>query len=158
MKISDMNLSEIGKKLTQEDLSELESKLNIILSSDYKVFLLQNNGGTPDKMIGLDFIEIDPNTNKSFDQGTDVQYFYDIDLVITAYGNLIAEELIPEKYISFACDSCGNAILLCSDASENNGKVYFANHGLYNQTTGAWVITEIASSFDEFIGKLEIEI
>lgn len=150
-----MKLLDIGKKLTKDDLSELENKLNILLSSDYRIFMLQNNGGTPDKMIGLSFIEIDPVTRKAFNQGTDVQYFYNLDELYDAYENLLPEELIPKKYISFACDSGGNEILLCCDESENNGKIYFSNHELYEPITGLWVRTEIANSFNEFISSLE---
>lgn len=44
--IKSMKSINVGVKLTEDDISEVESELDVKLSQDYKAFLLQNNGGS----------------------------------------------------------------------------------------------------------------
>ena len=150
-----MNLHGIGEKITAEDISNLEDKLGISLSLDYKEFLLKNNGGYLDDFLCTNtFTETDPESNKTFSQSTNVDKFYSLEEVLEEYEENLDDPIIPEKFAGIAYDSNGNQILLCADDSENNGKIYFANHELYDPETDYWVLSVIADSFTEFLNSL----
>ena len=70
------------------------------------------------------------------------------------YENLIGE-VLPEDagYISIACDSCGNDILLCVD-NTNFGRVYFGDHDMLDPETDYLGLSLIANSFTDFVNSL----
>lgn len=151
-----MELTNIGEKLTEDDISKVESELNVILPQDYKNFLLQNNGGSPTENFVFDFTQIMPESGKPFDNSSVIREFSTLSELPFFYGNLIGEEVIPEKFLPIASDPFGNEILLCAD--ENNyGKIYFGDHETYDPETDYWLITELADSFTEFIHKLYLD-
>ena len=53
-----------------------------------------------------------------------------------------------------AYDSSGNVFLLYLGADDNYGKVYFANHEMFDPDTDFFVITNIADDFDTFVNSL----
>lgn len=148
-------LVDVGEAITERDIREVEEELDVVFPDDYKAFLLKNNGGLPKDDIAVEFVETDPSTNEKYQQGCDIQFFSELREVPEFYENLIGEELIPEKFISIACDSFGNEILLCADESEDYGKVYFGNHEMYHPETGQYVLSIIANSFSELLDKFE---
>ena len=150
-----MKLSEIGEIISEDDIRKLETKLNLKFPTEYKKFLLQNNGGMPEEEVEFSFIEIDVTTRKSFEQGSDIQYFYNTDEMIESYENLVCEELINKTYIPIACDSFGNEILLCLNPNENYGCVFFSDHESTNLDDSFWSVSKIADSFNKFIDMLK---
>lgn len=151
-----MELTNIGEKLTEQDILNLEHKLNVNLPQDYKGFLLQNNGGSPVEDWVFDFTQILPESGKPFDNSSVIRKFSTLSELPVFYDNLIGEELIPEKFLPIASDPGGNQILLCTNEN-NHGKIYFADHGMYDLETDYWLMTELADSFTEFINKLYLD-
>ncbi len=151
-----MELTDVGEKLTNYDILNLEQELNLQLPQDYKNFLLKNNGGAPVQDWVFDFTQIIPESGKPFDNSSVIREFSTLSELPFFYGNLIGEELIPEKFLPIASDPFDNQILLCAD--ENNyGKIYFADHEMYDSETDHWLMTELADSFTEFINKLYLD-
>lgn len=149
-----MELFEIGKIITEKDLNELETKLKVKFSMEYKAFLEKNNGGMPKEALGFRFIEKDIETQKTWEQGSDIHYFYNVDEMLEAYENLTYECMIPNDYIPIACDSFGNNILLCLNLQKNYGGVFFANHEIEKTNKGFDNISFVANSFNEFLDSL----
>lgn len=151
-----MELINVGEKLVEQDISKVEKELDVKLPHDYKAFLLQNNGGSPVEDWVFDFIQILPESGKPFENSSVIREFSTLSDLPFFYGNLIGEELIPEKFIPIASDPFGNEILLCAD--ENNcGKIYFGDHETYDPKTDYWLMTELANSFTEFVDKLYLD-
>ena len=146
-----MKLSEIGEKITEKEINFLETTLEVKIPQDYKDFLLKNNGGIPEEIQMFSFCEIDPENGKEYEMETDIQNFSSINDIPFYYKNLIGARAIPEKYLSIACDSCGNEILLCANEFENYGKIFFGNHEMYHPETNYFNMTLIADSFTEFL-------
>lgn len=151
-----MKFTEVGEMITENYIQELETKINLLFSTQYKNFLLQNNGGMPEDDVEFTFTEIDPETNEKYKQGSDIHYFYNTDEMMNAYENLICEKLIQDDYLPIACDSFGNQILLYLGSGKENGAVYFSNHEVVNPNDTFWVASKVADSFNEFIDKLHI--
>lgn len=154
--IKSMKLINVGVKLTEDDISEVENELDVKLSQDYKAFLLQNNGGSLTENLVFDFTQIMPESGKPFDNSSILREFSILSDLPFFYGNLIGAEVIPEKSLPIASDPFDNEILLCAD--ENNyGKIYFGDHETYDPETDYWLLTELANSFTEFIDKLYLD-
>lgn len=151
-----MNLIDGGEKVTERQIVELEHSLSVLLPQGYKDFLLEHNGGIPEKDTSFRFMERDSQTGEPFDMESDIQNFSKLEELPFFYQNLIEEEVIPPKYLSIACDSCGNEILLCADESNNYGKIYFGNHEEFDPETNYYNLSVIANSFLEFMAKLSV--
>jgi cell wall assembly regulator SMI1 len=98
-------LNDNNPTVTPERLAELESQLDNKLPQDYKSFLLEHNGGTPEKTL----FQI-----PDCDGDALVDYFLGID---RPNGDLLdwKEELaddLGEEYLPIAFDPGGNALLL----------------------------------------------
>lgn len=144
-----MKLTDIGAPVAEKDLQQLEAELGVILPADYQEFLLLNNGGMPEEDVEFEFIEIDSATGERYDQGSDIQYFYNIDELLEAYQNLTDEGLIEKDSVPIASDSFGNTILLCRDG------VFFVNHEIEVADGETSPASFVASSFNEFINMLK---
>ena len=123
--MENMKLKNSSESITINEIIQLEKKMDIKLPGDYKDFLIKNNGGIPEETLMFSFCEIDPENGRKYDIGTDIQNFSNINEIPFFYENLKGAGAIPEKYLSVACDSCGNEILLCVNEFENYGKVFF---------------------------------
>lgn len=150
-----MKMHDIGKKINNEEILKLEKKINGKLSDEYKDFLLENNGGyVDDYLVTSKFIENDSTASEKYYQSTSPDRFYNIDELLEEYEDNIYDPVLPDGYISIAYDTGGNQIVICIDDSSDNGKIYFANHELYDSLTGFWIITKLYDSFNEFINSL----
>ena len=67
-----MELFDEGIKLTKEDISKYEKKMNTKFPEAYVNFLLESNGETPEEDLAFDFIDIASNKKNS----TDIREFY----------------------------------------------------------------------------------
>jgi hypothetical protein len=147
------------------EIKKFEKKLNIELPKDYIEWLLQYNGGRPEKD-GCDVIEMisevsdgflvnwfyglkyDPTYNESYELYDSYESFFD---------------RMPKELIPIACDPGGNQICLGVVKGEHYGKVYFWDH---EEEAQNFVVPEeietpwwenvylVANSFEEFINKL----
>lgn len=149
-----MKIINSGKKVSKQDILLIEKELQVSFPEDYKEFLLIHNGGEPADEIGLSFLETDYETNEQFEQEIDIQSFSMLEELPEFYENLIGE-VLPEDagYISIACDSCGNDILLCVD-NTNFGRVYFGDHDMLDPETDYLGLSLIANSFTDFVNSL----
>jgi hypothetical protein len=142
--------------LNEHIIHPIEKFLDVNFTKDYKDFLLNVNGGRPNKA-AFKFI----NNNN----GSIVQQFYGIN-ENGNYGNLLQQYKynrfrIPNNMIHIGSDCGGNQILL-SIKNPDRGKVYFWDHELEADTDNGEVpsydnLTLIANSFDEFLSKLYSE-
>ncbi|MFD1415979.1 SMI1/KNR4 family protein [Oceanobacillus jeddahense] len=134
-------------KLTLKELVTFESKNNVNFPNDYKEFLLEHNGGYPDKSI----FKI---------RGNEEQYesilnvFYGVG---DMYDNLqkiliFSDELLDVGFVPIADDSGGNQICI-GVSKENFGDLYFWEHELGNENELDNLFF-ISSSFQLFLHAL----
>lgn len=130
---------------TSEKISEFEKKYDIVLSHDYKDFLMKYNGGET------------PKTN--FSKGkvkTDIRKFYGFteenqysDLRFVLNGGL-GEELISGFRLPIATNSFGDYFVI-RVSEEKNGEISFIYHD------NPQVEIKIASNFKEFVSLCKSE-
>ncbi|MDR2492647.1 MAG: SMI1/KNR4 family protein [Coriobacteriales bacterium] len=149
-----MNITDSGEKLSEKDIAEFEEQFGIKLPSDYKAFMLENNGGTPEGEWAFDFFEaVREEESDSVIRGFDILYINetmeDDDLKV-GYTALLESGQIPDTLMPIAEDPYGNIVLLVV-RGEHYGSVLFGNHELEEPETGHIVTSFIAGSFTEFL-------
>ena len=154
-----MELFDEGIKLTKEDISKYEKKMNTKFPEAYVNFLLESNGETPEEDLAFDFIDIASNKKNS----TDIREFYifypegesSYDDIIKVNSIMKPEGLVPEECLVFADDSAGNPICM-KTGGENQERIFLCDHELENANNGYLLMSKVADSFNEFIEKLYI--
>lgn len=150
-----MELRNSGNPVNNIQIATLKEKTSLKLPKEYEGFLQLNNGGYVDGFfVTPKFIEIDPESGKAYSQSSNVEKFYSVDEILEEYEANQEDPAWDENYLPIAYDSSGNVFLLCLFEDENYGKVYFANHELFNPVTDFFVTTNIADSFDAFVDSL----
>lgn len=150
-----MELRNSGNPVNNIQIATLKEKTSLKLPKEYERFLQLNNGGYVDGFfVTPKFIEIDPESGKAYSQSSNVEKFYSVDEILEEYEANQEDPAWDENYLPIAYDSSGNVFLLCLFEDENYGKVYFANHELFNPVTDFFVTTNIADSFDAFVDSL----
>ena len=150
-----MELRNSGNPVNNIQIATLKEKTSLKLPKEYERFLQLNNGGYVDGFfVTPKFIEIDPESGKAYSQSSNVEKFYSVDEILEEYEANQEDPAWDENYLPIAYDSSGNVFLLCLLEDENYGKVYFANHELFNPVTDFFVTTNIADSFDAFVDSL----
>ena len=150
-----MELRNSGNPVNNIQIATLKEKTSLKLPKEYERFLQLNNGGYVDGFfVTPKFIEIDPESGKADSQSSNVEKFYSVDEMLEEYEANQEDPAWDENYLPIAYDSSGNVFLLCLFEDENYGKVYFANHELFNPVTDFFVTTNIADSFDAFVDSL----
>lgn len=150
-----MELRNSGNPINNIQIATLKEKTSLKLPKEYERFLQLNNGGyVDDFFVTPKFIEIDPESGKAYSQSSNVEKFYSVDEILEEYEANQEDPAWDENYLPIAYDSSGNVFLLCLFEDENYGKVYFANHELFNPVTDFFVTTNIADSFDAFVDSL----
>ncbi|MEP3478590.1 MAG: SMI1/KNR4 family protein [Fuerstiella sp.] len=108
---------------SQSDISKLEDLVGATLPEEYRQFLVESNGGKPQK--------------RSFDcadgdNGGSVRAFFALSSSSKPFSLEkacdIYEGRIPSLTLPIACDSFGNLILLSLDSNRQRGSVYFWDH------------------------------
>lgn len=131
--------------VSEHDLSDLESSLDVVLPKDYRRFLLQHNGGVP-------------QPRRFVIPGCDGEALVDVFLGIRTSNDIAdwVEELdddLPAGFLPIGFDPGGNALLL--DTTDGAGKVYYWDSGRHFATSSDLENTyPIASSFTDFLGSL----
>ena len=85
---------------------------------------------------------------------SNIDKFYSIDEILEEYRANQEEPAWDKNYLPIACDSSGNVFLLFLGEDDNYGKVYFANHEMFDPATDYFAITCIADNFDNFVNSL----
>lgn len=140
----------MGRPLADEDIAELEKKLEVTLPEDYKVFLKQNNGGRPHPsyfpIIGFDKNPI----------GT-IQVFFRIDGPIKSskldWNYQTFRGRIPDNLFPIACEDGGSLICISLTGSDK-GAVYYWNYYGESQPPSYDNVYQIAGTFQDFLKSI----
>ncbi|WP_430535384.1 SMI1/KNR4 family protein [Listeria rocourtiae] len=135
-----------NKKIASKDIEAFESKHGLHLPQEYKAFLLEFNGGYPEKS---NFIISD-------DEGVSlVNKFYGIGEESGDLGETfeILEGEIPDGFISIADDPAGNEICIGTEKSKYKEKVYFWRHDMESDSEMDNMFL-LAEDLQTFLNKL----
>ncbi|MBQ7521917.1 MAG: SMI1/KNR4 family protein [Clostridia bacterium] len=150
-----MNLLNNPSKISNSEISEAENRLGVKFSEEYKLFLLNTNGGIPEQDMLYDFYdEVTGNENTSV-----IRQFYALNDedwqndIVTIFNIMYQEQMIAKDMLPIADDPLGNIICL-SLATYDYGTVYYLNHEFENAETGFLMQSKIADSFSDFINSL----
>ncbi len=156
-----MNITmyDVGPKLNQEVLTEIEKKINHKLPKEYKEFMLQYNGGAP--VPSAFRIQWSGQEWAEGDEAGLLEYLFSIydEPAVNFLKNYITYNgRIPKDTIAIANDPGGNVILLGTGES-NEGKVYYWDHNHEideeeEEEPDYRNVGLIANSFNEFIDSL----
>jgi hypothetical protein len=138
-------LSEAGA--AESTIQQLENELGHRLPEDYRRFLVQTNGGRPERA---------RFAIQTLDGSTDsiVDWLLTLDIreqlyTIRKYRRMY-EDRIPNGMIPIGCDPFGNLILL-NIVAKDFGYVYFWDHETENMKEPTWEnISLVAKSFTAF--------
>lgn len=148
-----INFLESGEKLTLQDIETFETNKNVELTELYKKFLLEQNGGYPDKNC---FVISD-------DQGADnTNYFFRIkdEGYNMSWALDMYEGRMPEEFIPIADDPGGNLICLGIKGTYYEN-IYFWDHeqesgdGEPNMSNMYYLAPDIFTFIDSL--KIDIE-
>ncbi len=134
------------EKITVEDLEKFEIKYNVKLPKQYKNFLVEFNGGYPQKS----GFEISKEEGKSL-----VNRFYGIGDMKCNLGQVFEylDGELPEGFISIGDDPGGNEICIGVN-SEYYEKIYFWAHDSERDEEMSNMFF-LANDFDSFFEGLE---
>ena len=143
-----MKLYDSGKKLTKDSLERFEKMLGKFLPSDYKDFMMKDNGGTPEEDLAFSFIDVTTNSTNNSDIRELFVFYEDedndnFDDIVRIYNSMVNENLIPPFFLPIGDDSGGNPICM-----------NFCDHELENKDTGFLASSKIADSFTGFLSAL----
>ncbi len=133
-----------GDPITESDISEFEATYKVQLPEDYKDFLVENNGGRPEK-----------NFFPFQDDGFIIAWFFNLKngkdtLEWTLQLLWIAEQTIPRNLLPVARGQGADFYCICLD-SNNYGKVFLWYGNIDEEPF------EVASSFSELVDGLQDE-
>ncbi len=146
-----VKINEFGE-LSTEKIQEFEKEFLIHLPEDYKLFLLQCNGGKPiyenfrysNKIYTIQYI-------LGIHEG---DYYANLKLRIKNF-----QDVLEAGYLPFASDWGGNLFLICLHNTENYGKIFFFDHNLCGEDENGLSIMPsldlIAKDFNHFIVNFE---
>lgn len=134
-----------GPKLEGEEIAGIEAELGATLPDSYRHFLLRHNGGAPDP----DTVDV-PGLHGT---PTDVQVFFGIGRPVESSNlswnlSLAAEQGLRFRILPIARDSGGGLFCLKVERGVASEVVY------WEMDVAEGKLYPIASTFDEFIGKI----
>jgi len=139
--------SKTAKKLSTEDIKEVETKLNLKLPPQIVAHYMKFNGGIPDKAFyysSISDIELSLSTflpikhNDDLNSTLEEKYLFFKD-----------KGFIPAKFLPFAIDWGGN--LCCLNIENGQVLVVWLDIGEINENA----IQILANNFNDFINNLE---
>lgn len=145
-------------KISNSELSKIEKKLGLKFPEDYKSFIINANGGVPERDMLYDFYdEVTEIENTSvirrFYSICNDDYKYNLKKIL---NTMREEQAIAKDMLPIADDPLGN--LLCISVGERDyGAVYYLNHEFEDIETGFLMKSKIADSFSDFINSLYID-
>ena len=137
-----------GPRITENDIADFERRQNIVLPSSYRSFLLQSNGGRPERDLFL---------IPGFPEGPDgrIHFFFDINGSMGCYNLDFNREWfsdrIPDHLLPIATTE-GADIICMSLAPDALGAVYYWDGVHISPTYGMLYL--VANSFEEFLEQL----
>lgn len=144
-----MKLLDSHNPISSDDLKVVENKIGFELPAEYKLFLLENNGGRP----SLDGVR---HNDEHFDF---VGYFYAV-LDESRHDDLVRQitehiGMIPQGYLPFA-DSPGGDAFCISLKDHEYGYIYHWDHEEANYDGEPWEynMTQLSESLKLFLGNL----
>ena len=153
-----MKFYDSGEQVTKDCIERFEKKMGLSFPIDYKAFMMQVNGGTPEEDLVFNFIDVITNKTNSSDL-RELFVFYEeqeddsFDDIYRIYNTMVEEKTIPHFFLPIGDDSGGNPI--CMNLSKNEyGSIWFCDHELENKETGYLASSKIANSFTEFLDRL----
>ena len=151
-----MEITKQGPTINEQEVKDFEQLIGYSLPTDYRRFLLTNNGGKPNP----DFFDV-PGWRYKESFVTDLKGIKTGLKVDLAKLYNLFEGRLPKGFIAVGADPGGNLILLSLDGS-TQGKVYFFDHE--NEPDDATDdvkdypnIYEVGKSFDQFLNNLRGE-
>lgn len=152
-----MNLINSANKVSEEEVIEIENGLGIKFPEDYKAFIIQMNGGTPQEDMLYNFYdEVSELENISIIRSFFSLYADDTVLknnLKVIYNTMKNEGTIPADMIPIADDPGGNIISISLN-KDDYGFIYYLNHEFEDVETGYLMKSKIADSFNSFIDCL----
>jgi hypothetical protein len=139
------------RSVTETELDEFEKRYCVSLTTDFRNFLLQYNGGRP--IPSFFWVNIDGS------DGSNVFQFYGVhhQHLPPSLETYLGEERygVSRTLLPIGDDGVGDLICM-GIAIENLGKIYFLDHEIhpYNDPESAEGITILANSFSEFLASL----
>jgi hypothetical protein len=137
-------------QISANELNEFERQLQVSLPEDYKTFVLNNNGGRPDKSCfttGNDVSSSDLDWLFSFEVG---------ESHISIFRNIfLFKDRIPNDLLPIGRDPFGN--LICIGLEDKLGKIYFWDHEEEaddDEKSTYTNVYKISDSFVDFINML----
>lgn len=146
-------ISEPGKKINESNIIEFEGKINLKLPLEYRLFLLNHNGGECEPSVFIfteNGIESDSSVRSFFAIGG-IDDDYDLEENIDIYIN--EEKRLLDGLIPIAEDDFGNLICICCEGS-NTGRIYFWDHENEDEDDLSANLFLVSNSFNEFIDNL----
>lgn len=119
----EIQMSKTRDAVSEQQLTDIESKLDLQLPAEYKEFLLMYNGGRPKP--GGFLIQVGEAKNRSL-----VDFFFCIkegDIYDLVKYHKRLKNRVPDCLLPIATDPFGNIICL-SVSGPSYGKVYFWDH------------------------------
>ncbi len=155
-----MRLYDSGSHLAKNDFKKIEKELDLSLPSDYKEFMLQVNGGTPEEDLIFRFTDVVTKKVNNSDLRELFVFYFDeeknedsFDDILRIYNSMVAEQLIPPFFLPIGDDSGGNPICI-NLSNDDYGAILFCDHELENTDTGFLAASKIADDFTEFLKGL----
>lgn len=146
-----MKFTNGNRKIQESDVINFEKKINHHLPNSYRCFLLNNNGGKPEKGI---FSFKDTNRNKMDASQIQMLAYLGIrkrdDTNHLLYLYDMFNKRIPKNYLPVGRDPGGNLILI----NLKNEKIYFWDHEFEEDIENNINVYYLADNFDDFINKL----
>ena len=133
-----------------ESISKFEKKFDVVLPEDYKVFLLEHNGGV-----------LDPNGCfiKGPDQFVPIGLLFGLLEKKTRGFDLVhwAEEHLgdfPKGVVPIGGDCYANVIILGTSNAEHKGVFYYDGRPIFRETSEDGNTYQVSESFTEFMSNL----
>jgi cell wall assembly regulator SMI1 len=148
---TDIVFERSAPKLTQENISQAEKTMDVILPPQFVEHYLRQNGGVPSKSYVL---------NEDTEEYIEVSVFSplhyklqnsDGSTIEETYNDFKKRRIIPKNYLPFARDWGGNLFCICLDSQQ----IVFIlmDMGAFTQECAS----VIAPSFDTFLAALVSE-
>lgn len=143
-----MNFFDTGKKLTIGKINKFEKQINYKLPEEYVKFLLEYNGGIPEKTVFV--FDVDGKEEDSV-----IQIFYSIDNedklydLFTVYEAMVEDEEIQGYFLPIAEDEFGNNICIGLQ-NDNIGQIFFCDH----EEDASEKMQFVSNNLNDFINAL----
>jgi hypothetical protein len=133
--------------ITDAELTEMEQRLGMTIPGEYRLWLLQHNGGRPEPHV-VQFRKTDgPYTDVGIRS-----FFSDAEVEGCAVNYKLIRQRLPNRLFPMGNDSFGNLICI-STSGKDKGFVYFWDHEEEEEAANSNCYL-LARKFSEFLDNL----